>query len=78
MACAGKGERERERVTDRVVKINLVLANAGQRFSLGFDFSQRCRQGRAARFDKGGANVATHAGSWLSFTCASREKRARR
>jgi hypothetical protein len=78
MACAGRGERECERVTDRVVKIDLVLAHGGQRFGLGFDFAQRCRQGRAARFDKGGANAATHAGSWLRFTCASREKRARR
>jgi hypothetical protein len=39
MACAGRGERECERVTDRMVKIDLVLAHGGQRFGLGFNFA---------------------------------------
>jgi hypothetical protein len=40
MACAERGEREREHVTGRVVKIDLVLAHGDQRFSLGLDFAR--------------------------------------
>jgi hypothetical protein len=50
MAYAGRGERERERVTDRVVKIDLVLAHDGQRFGLGLDFAHlACTRAPARR-----------------------------
>jgi hypothetical protein len=39
MACAGRGEREHEHVTGRVVKIDVVLAHGDQRFGLGLDFA---------------------------------------